>query len=78
MSAMEIGDESLGQCEARHWAFGRCHLIPHGPEVNHWIESRYTPGRGSTFTDAATTTRIVICEDIHNRIAPAEQAGSDL
>lgn len=62
---MKIADESLGQCEARHWGFGRCHLIPHGPEVDHWIESRFTPGRGVTFTDEATSTsRPIICEDI--------------
>ncbi len=66
MTAVVVADESLGQCEAVHWAFGRCHLIPHGPEVNHWIEGRFTPGRGVTFTDAATTTsRTIICEGVN-------------
>lgn len=61
---MKIGDESLGQCETRHWAFGRCHLVPHPKGTNHWIESKWTPGKGITFTAAGSTTRTIICEDI--------------
>lgn len=57
MSAIEVGDESLGQCEAHHPLFGRCHYVPHGPEVNHWIEYPKNSGRGITFVAEAVLDR---------------------
>lgn len=65
MSGIEVGDEALGQCEARHWLFGRCHYVPHPPGTDHWIEHPAGSGRGASFTDAATSTsRPIICENV--------------
>lgn len=41
------------QCPARHFGFGRCHYVIH-PGDTHWIEDRFTPGRGVTFVQQVT------------------------
>ena len=63
-----VGDESLGQCEARHWGLGRCHRAPHPAGTGHWIEDQFTPGRGVMFTDAATSqVRVIVCENVNRK-----------